>query len=587
MKTTRLRSLGTVSGVLLLHVVAAGTLQGGSILREVFTDIPGVTIADLTNAPAFPNHPTSTNLLTDFFEAPIDVLDNYGQRVHGYIIPPASGNYVFWIASDDASTLFLSTDETPANKRVIAYVSGWTSSRQWDKEPNQQSAPVALVANQKYYIEALMKEGGGGDNLAVRWQLPNGTMEEPIPASRLLPFGTAFTPPQITAQPQSQTVIEGQPATFSVAVSNLDPVSYQWQRDGVDIPDATLSRYTLPAVAMTDHGAQFRCRLSNTLGTTTSATATLTVTPDTTKPTLVAAQNIGTTTLAVTFSEPVASPSATTPANYTLNNGATVSAAVFGADTRTIVLTTSALTFGTTYTLTVNNVTDRAATPNPIAPNSQIAFLATEYAPTDIGEPALAGSSAPAGNGWHVEAGGADIGGPADEFHFAYQRRTGDFDIQARVQSMSASDFYAEAGLMARESLDANSRFAAALATPSLNGCAFVQRSTVGGTAAAAGAFPVNYPNTWLRLKRSGNTFTAYASYDGQTWTSLGSATIALPSTIYFGFAAASHSASRRTVVEFRDVATASGGTIGTVTPPFEPPGPSSRKTGLVISEIM
>ncbi|MBI3192536.1 MAG: immunoglobulin domain-containing protein, partial [Pedosphaera parvula] len=514
---THRRALNLLSAALALTFTFTGQTRAGSILREVFEGIGGVTVADLTNSPAYPNSPTSTSELTTAFEAPIDVLDNYGQRVHGYVIAPTTGNYTFWISSDDASTLYLSTDENPVNVRQVAYVSSWTASREWTKEANQQSAPVALVANQKYYVSALMKEGGGGDNLAVRWQLPGGTMEEPIPASRLLPYGTAFTPPEITQQPQSQTIVEGQPVTFSVSVSNLDPVNYQWQRNAANITGATLSTYTIASVAMTDNGAKFRCVLSNALGTTTSSEATLTVTPDTTKPTLVKAQNVGTTSVTVTFSEPVASPSATTASNYSLSGGVSVSTAAFGADTKTITLTTSALTIGTPYTLTVNNVKDRAATPNTILANSQISFTAVDYAPADLGNPAQPGSSAPAGNGLHVVAGGTDIGGTSDQFHFDYQTRTGDFDLQVRVQSLGNTDLFAEAGLMARETLDANSRFAATLATPSLNGCSFVYRSTTAGAAASAGSLPANYPNTWLRLKRSANTFTSYASYDGQT----------------------------------------------------------------------
>src|SRR2546423_13693160 len=109
----------------------------------------------------------------------------------GFPSPPVTGNYIFWIATDDQGVLFLSTDQDPANKLQIAAVNGWTSSRNWTVEAGQQSAPIALQANRTYYIEALQKEGGGGDNLAVRWQLPDTTIEEPIPASRLRPWGIA------------------------------------------------------------------------------------------------------------------------------------------------------------------------------------------------------------------------------------------------------------------------------------------------------------------------------------------------------------------------------------------------------------
>ncbi len=162
--------------------IPGGPLPG--LLREVYSGIPGTDVFDLTSHPSFPNSPSSMNRLTDFFEAPTDVADNYGQRVRGILIAPDTGNYRFWIASDDSSRLSLGSD--PANMTAIASVNGWTSPRQWSKYTSQRSALIPLVAGQQYHIEALMKEGGGGDNLAVRWQRPDGTIEEPIPAHHFI-----------------------------------------------------------------------------------------------------------------------------------------------------------------------------------------------------------------------------------------------------------------------------------------------------------------------------------------------------------------------------------------------------------------
>jgi glucose/arabinose dehydrogenase len=164
--------------------IATLTISTNGILREVYTGIIGTAVADLTNAPSFPQSPTTVEVL-DNFEAPTSVSDNYGQRLRGLITAPVSGNYTFWIASDDDSQLFLSLDDSPGNKQLVASVVGWTNPRQWTKYASQQSAPIPLAVGQRYYIEALMKEGTGGDNLAVRWQLPDSTIEEPIPSQRL------------------------------------------------------------------------------------------------------------------------------------------------------------------------------------------------------------------------------------------------------------------------------------------------------------------------------------------------------------------------------------------------------------------
>ncbi|MDP1744300.1 MAG: Ig-like domain-containing protein, partial [Bacteroidota bacterium] len=136
--------------------------------------------------------PTSTILLTKF-EGPSQVADNYGSRIRGYICPPSTGNYIFWIASDNKSELWLSTNDQPANKIKIAYASSYTLSREWTKYPSQQSIPISLLEGTRYYIEAIHKESAEGDNLAVGWQLPNGVLERPIPGTRLSPFGVPLS----------------------------------------------------------------------------------------------------------------------------------------------------------------------------------------------------------------------------------------------------------------------------------------------------------------------------------------------------------------------------------------------------------
>jgi glucose/arabinose dehydrogenase len=84
--------------------------------------------------------------------------------------------------------------------------------------------------------------------------------------------------PAITTQPAPETVAAGQPATFSVTASGTPPLSYQWQRNGTNIPGATSASYTLPAVQASDSGAQFAVVVTNAGGSVTSSPATLTVT---------------------------------------------------------------------------------------------------------------------------------------------------------------------------------------------------------------------------------------------------------------------------------------------------------------------
>src|SRR5437016_11435346 len=85
--------------------------------------------------------------------------------------------------------------------------------------------------------------------------------------------------PYINTQLANQTVSVGQTATFSVGAAGTPPLTYQWQKNGADIPGATSSSYTTPATTSADSGAVFRVVVSNTAGSVTSNSATLTVSP--------------------------------------------------------------------------------------------------------------------------------------------------------------------------------------------------------------------------------------------------------------------------------------------------------------------
>lgn len=175
----------------------------GAILCEFFQGIGGDRVADLVKESAFPTRSTYGELLKSF-EFTSDE-QNYGSVVRGYVTAPQTGNYVFFIAADDAGELYLSSDEKPAHKKKICECPQWCNPKEWGKFPTQKSGPVALVKDRRYYIEALHKQGDGPSHLAVGWQLPDGTKELPIAGSHLSPAGMARPMPPPEAMKVSVT----------------------------------------------------------------------------------------------------------------------------------------------------------------------------------------------------------------------------------------------------------------------------------------------------------------------------------------------------------------------------------------------
>lgn len=369
------------------NAIAAGTtarftawvLAQGFLLREVYSGFGGVAVADLTNNVKYPSAPDSRNFVR-LYETPTDVAENYGVRLSGFLIPPETGDYVFYMSSDDGGALFLSTDENPANKTQIAREPTWNPARAWlatDRRnaaaPENRSAPIRLEAGRRYYTEALMKEGGGGDNLGVTWKLPS---QATPPANGTPPIGAqylaTFANPEnasitITQQPASTTALENTSVTFTLAAratlgaSTNEPISIQWQKNGIDIPGATGTTLTVAQVTPTDSASTFRAVLSIPTKTVLTDEARLTVQRDVTPPSIVAARSFGRSDrITITFSEPIADASAANVANYSVA-GATVQTAV-KISTNQVELTTTPVT-GRQFAVVLSGSAER---PNPV-----------------------------------------------------------------------------------------------------------------------------------------------------------------------------------------------------------------------------
>ncbi len=154
--------------LIVLGLALTGLSQGtGTIRYEVWEGVGGTAVADLTGNANFPENPSWDDEVA-LFETPTDMADNFGGRLYGWLHPDTSGDFTFWVAADDGAELWLSTTDSADDAVLIAFEDAWAGSRAW-QDGNEMSAPVSLVAGEAYYVEALYKEGGGGDNLAVGW----------------------------------------------------------------------------------------------------------------------------------------------------------------------------------------------------------------------------------------------------------------------------------------------------------------------------------------------------------------------------------------------------------------------------------
>jgi uncharacterized repeat protein (TIGR01451 family) len=195
---------------------------------------------------------------------------------------------------------------------------------------------------------------------------------------------------------------------------------------------------------------------------------------------------------------------------------------------------------GIAYYYVVSAVKAGIESPNS-SPVSAVpsAGLPSPWSTRDIGTVGAVGSASYPGSVLTVIGSGADIWDVADEFRYVYQSASGDCSMVARVVGVQATDPWAKAGVMIRETLTANAQHASAFVTPA-NGIAFQYRN---GTGNASG----NYNLTgmaapyWVKIVRSGNTFTSYRSPTGTNWISLGSQTITMGANVYIGLAVTSH----------------------------------------------
>ena len=184
----------------------------------------------------------------------------------------------------------------------------------------------------------------------------------------------------------------------------------------------------------------------------------------------------------------------------------------------------------------------------------------------DIGKLTKTGSTEITGNELKVVAGGADVWGKHDEFHFGYKQMRGDFDISVQILGLSAAHAYTKAGIMARENLTDDSPHVYYQVFPdnrarnkNNGGCEFQYRMVKTGDMKAI--YPadavdkteckVDFPNTYIRMKRQGDNFESFFSNDNKTWVHYSSFTLKMANELFVGLAVTSHQSNDYTTARF------------------------------------
>lgn len=366
--------------------------------------IGGTAVANLLDDPQYPNSPELVEKVTavagengvsgvietstGFIEYPQPYstgdtgLNDYGFALTGVLYPPATGSYVFYVRSDDASQVWLSTDHTRGNASMIVQEAGCCNAL-----TANASAPIDLVAGQGYYFELLMKEGGGGDHAQVGWSL-DGSPAAVLPAAYVQRDVSSFAmgingvseveglityPDEFTQL--ERLVPERGTTNFIVEFDFNGEATIQWQMNTgtggwTDIPGAVSPLISVEAI-MANDGNKYRASVNGTL----TEEFELTVEADTDVPAVGFIDHRGNSNaLIVPFSEKINLTQATNPANYRVDGAALPAGAQIltdhpqlkGDGTDVIILANFDFQRGDTITVDVSGIDDLAATPNTI-----------------------------------------------------------------------------------------------------------------------------------------------------------------------------------------------------------------------------
>jgi outer membrane protein assembly factor BamB len=218
----------------------------------------------------------------------------------------------------------------------------------------------------------------------------------------------------------------------------------------------------------------------------------------------------------------------------------------------TLTLTVGSAVAAGSYSITVTGTGPSATHATTVTLTVTVAGtgLPSPWADTDVGLPPIAGSAAYSAGVFTVRGSGADIFGTSDQFNYVTQPTTGNGTMIARVSSVSNSSSNAKAGIIWKASTAAGSPYILIAAAPS--GLVKVQYNFSGSITTTT----YTYPNVWMKLVRSGTSFSASLSPDGVTWTSVlaNKSLPTIPTSATVGIFECSHSTTKLGTATFDNV---------------------------------
>ena len=174
---------------------ATVAVAGHGMRCEVWDrDVPDGDATDLVAAGAF-DQPAARTQHLDAFAIPAAEMPMIAFAVRGYLTPPATGDYRFAVAADDSAVLYVSSDEQPVHREMVATVPANVPEREYHYYEAQVSRPMSLVAGRRYFVEAIVKNVVGQCHLSVAWTTPGGPKDVAIPADCLTPVEGVVPPP--------------------------------------------------------------------------------------------------------------------------------------------------------------------------------------------------------------------------------------------------------------------------------------------------------------------------------------------------------------------------------------------------------